>query len=386
MRVLFVIRDPPGFGGAERRLLEIGRRLVARGHEVHVLCGKTGPGLPDEQVLAGMLFNYIRLLPEIMFRFETLSFYLSRYLFYFLSAFWGARVRRIRPDIIVDYVTPSPSLVYLLARRMGIPCAGEIMEYRGFREWREAVDPVSGILGFLSQNLFFRILSYRRIITISEATRRQLEHGGIRAERIEVIPMAISPEDYRAPAGLRRAPARLVIVGRLMLQKGHRFLLDALPAVAVEVPDVRLIVVGDGPLLEPLSMQARRLGIADRVHFTGLVSEEDKIRILWESQLFVMPSVQEGFGLVVLEALACGLPVLAFDLPVFREILSPECGVRIPKGDQEALSREIVRLLKDPRRIREISEHNHTYVGRFDWESVVDSYEALLLALCKDAI
>ena len=349
-----------------------------------MLCGKTGPGLPDQMALAGILFNYIRLLPEFLFKFDRVAFYLSRYLFYFLSITWGPRIRRIAPDLIVDYVTPSPSLVYLIARAMGIPCAGEIMEYRGFRAWREAVDPVSGILGYLSQNILFRVFDYRRIITISEATRQQLVDGGIRPERIEVVPMAISPGDYAVQAVEARTAGQIVLVGRLMLQKGHRFLLEALPFVASQVPNVRLGVVGDGPLLEALTAQAQRLGIADRVHFTGLVSEDDKLRWLWHSQLFVIPSVQEGFGLVVLEAMACGLPVIGFDLPVFREILAPECGVIVPKADVEALGRAIVDSLKDETGLRRISAHNLDYVRRFDWDVVVDRYERLLQRLAKD--
>src|SRR5262245_33257882 len=128
MNILYIIRDSYHFGGgAELRLLEISRRLVARGHTIYIICGKTEPGLPDYEWVDGIHIYYLKLLPEAAFRFKRFSFYLSRYLFYLASITLGSLIAFISPDVIVDYISPSPSLVYLLARRFGLPCCAEAM-------------------------------------------------------------------------------------------------------------------------------------------------------------------------------------------------------------------------------------------------------------------
>ena len=384
MRILFVIRDPPGFGGAERRLLEMGKRLAARGHQVIVLCGKTGPNMPDEEDIDGVRLHYIRLLPENMFRFKRISFYLSRYLFYFLSFFWGRRISQINPDIIIEYVTPSPSMVYLLARRQRIPIVAEIMEYRGLELWLDAADPISARLGYISQHIFFRFFRYLRIITISQATKSQLEAGGLRTRKIHVIPPGINLRDYQPAGNVARTPGEILVVGRLMPQKGHRYLLEALPEVAQKCPEIHLTVVGDGPLREELELQAVDLGIADLVTFTGVVSETEKVAHLWRAELFVMPSTQEGFGMVLLEAMACGLPIAAFDLPVFHEILGESSGRFAPVRDTSALAAHIVDLLKDDLLREKMSAFNREYVKMFGWEDAVDALEGVLNEVLRE--
>ena len=381
MKLLYVNRDPPGFGGGERRLLEICKWLAGRGHGVHVLCGKTRPDLPDYEQIEGVHFHYLTLLPAFLFRFERFSFYFSRYWFYFLSAFFGRWIRRLEPDIIIDYVTPSPSLIYLLARLYGKPCVGVIMEYRNYRQWREVADPVSAHLGFIGQNIFFRRFRYDRIITISQATFRHLVNGGIQADRIQVIPLGVKKSDHMPDREIKRELNTLLVVGRLMPQKGHSYLLEAFDRVRRQIPDARLWVVGDGPLRERLSAVVREKGLANAVTFTGPVSEAEKVSRLWQATLFVMPSLQEGFGVVLLEAMVCELPIVAFDLPVYREWFNGARAAFVPRLDSAALAQAIVQLLQDKEARHEMAAHNRQCAGQYSWQTAAAAEERCLLAL-----
>lgn len=382
LTILNVIRDPPGFGGAETHLLEISKRLVARGHNVHVICGKTRLGLPDHEVIHGIHFHYLPLLASFLFRFKWLSFYLSRYLFYPATILLGRRIRQLAPDVIIDYVTPAPSFVYFLARQLGIPCGAEIMEYRGYREWDEVTDRVTTLLGYAAQNILFRRLRYQLIITISQATRRQLVRGGLPREAIKVAACGVNPADFNKhrPAAARR-DNRLIIVGRLMPQKGHIYLFDALDLVRQQVPDIQLYVVGEGPEQPKLMAYARQQELGDHIIFTGQLAEREKIRLLWQSTLFVMPSLQEGFGIVLLEAMACGLPIVAFDLPAYREFMNEQCGLRVPRLNTRAMADGIVQLLEDDSTRAAMSDHNLVHVRQFDWNRAALLRERLLYQL-----
>jgi glycosyltransferase involved in cell wall biosynthesis len=383
MKLLYVTRDPPGFGGAERRLLEITKWLAAKGHTVHVLCGKTRPNLPNYEQIHGVHFHYLTLLPRSLFRFKRFSFYASRYLFYFLSLFFGRWIRRLKPDIIIDYVTPSPSLIYLLARLYRKPCVGIIMEYRSYHQWREVADPVSAHFGFVGQNIFFRRFRYDQIITISQATYRQLIKGGIQGDRIQVIPLGIDPVDHLPDQTHPRRPNTLLVVGRLMPQKGHSYLFDALQLVRQQIPDARLWVVGDGPLRQRLSAIAQDKGLAQAVTFTGLVSEAEKVNRLWQATLFAMPSLQECFGAVLLEAMACELPIVAFDLPVYREWFNGARAAFVPRLDTAAMAEAIINMLNDAETRQQMAAHNKQCVAQYSWQTAAEMEEQCLLALSQ---
>jgi len=381
MKLLYVTRDPPGFGGAERRLLEICKWLAARGHTIHVLCGKTRPDLPNYHQQDGVHYHYHALLPQFLFKFKRFSFYASRYLFYFLSLFFGRYIRHINPDIIIEYITPSPSLVYPLARLHRKPCVGIIMEYRGYYQWREVADPISAHLGFIGQNIFFRRFRYDQIITISKATYRQLVNGGIPAERIQIIPLGVEQADHLPTKPVERRPNTILVVGRLMPQKGHSYLLDAFQLVNRQLPNTQLWVIGDGPLRERLLAATHDRGLADAVTFTGVIPEAEKVNRLWQATLFAMPSLQEGFGAVLLEAMACELPIVAFDLPVYREWFNGATAAFVPRLDTAAFAQAIIHLLQDKEAREKMAAHNKQCVAQYSWQTAGQMEEQCLMAL-----
>ncbi len=136
-------------------------------------------------------------------------------------------------------------------------------------------------------------------------------------------------------------------VGRLMPPKGHRYLIEAMPAIHRQYPNARLILAGDGDLRKSLEARARDMGIQDAVSFLG--SRNDIADILAVTEIFVLPSISEGTSLALLEAMAASKPIVATDIPGNSAILRHTSNCLLaPPADPEKLADAIVQLLKDP--------------------------------------
>lgn len=183
---------------------------------------------------------------------------------------------------------------------------------------------------------------------------------------ITVLPPAISTEEYDHArrsmdrAGVRRAfgaggegVCLTVTVSRLTEGKGHDDLWPMLTALPVDGVDVRLLLVGEGDLRADLQWRADASGVGSRVVFAG--TRGDVPEVLAAADLSVFPSHSEGLGLGVLEAMAAGLPVLAYDLPAYREFVEPgRSAVLVPTGDVPELSAAFSALVRDPQRAAEL--------------------------------
>ena len=195
-----------------------------------------------------------------------------------------------------------------------------------------------------------------RVIAISEAVRRHLEDRGIApAERIRVIHNALDPElfgDQPSPARTDpgRAPA-LGSIGRLRPQKGFQHLLEAFRLVLVRHPAATLEIVGDGPLRGELELRSRELGIAGAVRFSGVVPHARIPQLIDSWDLFVLSSVWEGFGMVLIEAMARARATVATRVEGVVEVVEEGVsGLLVPPADPGALARAVGGLLDDPER------------------------------------
>ena len=217
---------------------------------------------------------------------------------------------------------------------------------------------------------------YQVIACNSEATAEDLVHWcPATATRIRVIPNGIPLEDFEAaqPAKLdldSQRKARLVFVGRFDPQKDHQTILRALPML----PNVHLLLVGDGPLRAELEELARSLGITSRVSFLG--KRTDVAQVLKASDIYVHSTNSDGFGIAACEAMAAGLPVIASNVPGLAQVVGG-AGVLFPVGDHEALAHEVQELLSSPERRSEMSNAGRKRAQCFNIEKTVDGYLAM---------
>jgi glycogen synthase len=202
----------------------------------------------------------------------------------------------------------------------------------------------------------------------------------IEERRIAVIPNGVDPNDLRPSGDLQAmrkefaAPHEklVLLVGRLVYEKGFQLALDALPAVIEQVGNVRFLVAGSGTHEAALRSQAECLGLGEHGTFLGWIGDDVLHSLYRIADLCVVPSIYEPFGLVALEAMASGCPCIVADTGGLREVVpvGERVGLRFNGGDPEHLSVMIERLLVDDqlrdRLVTEASEH----VLRFDWDDI----------------
>lgn len=228
-------------------------------------------------------------------------------------------------------------------------------------------------------------LAYRRtahIIAVSEPIRQRLvERDGVPAERVTVIPCAMPEDSLRQPAPalpekLRGRPL-VGVVARLEPEKGVDVLLRATPRILDRRPECALVVVGDGPLRATVEDLAARLGLGGQVHFLGF--RPDVRALLPLLKVLVVPSLSEGAPLVVLEAMAAAVPVVASAIGgIPDQIRHDEEGLLVPPGNDAALAAAVLSLLEDPALARRYGEAARRKMEQeFQFEEMVDRIEGI---------
>ncbi len=224
-----------------------------------------------------------------------------------------------------------------------------------------------------------------RVITVSNAAREELiSHTPIRPEQIEVVPHAVeelessttAQEHIRNELHLGTDPV-VVWVGTVEPRKNLEMLLRAWSDVIEALPAARLVLIGPtgwGASAGAISKLAPQLG--DHLVVAGRRSDEDRNALIAGADLLVMPSIHEGFGLPVLEAMQLGTAVLASDIPALREAAAG-AAVHVPPHDVEGWSSEILALLRDPSRREQLVAAGKAVATSRSWEQVADETHAV---------
>ena len=246
------------------------------------------------------------------------------------------------------------------------------------------------------QRLKRRIMDKSAALTVvSKAMKKTVVDMGAAPDKVEVIPMGVDLKGLFTPdPGVQRKTDELLFVGRLVEVKGLQILLDAMPKVLAKHPGIRLVVAGAGPLESELRASAAKLNMTDCVDFLGMVPQLKLPSLYQQATLAVFPfivtksGVQEGFGLVVVEAMGCCCPVIAGDLPAIQDtVVHEENGLIFPSGNAQVLADSILKLLDDPEfRARLAGEGRKSVVQNFDWEIIAGKYGKIYQALLHSLI
>jgi len=236
---------------------------------------------------------------------------------------------------------------------------------------------------------------YRRVIAISHGIRHVLLAEGLAPERVVCVHSAVDTARYRpgcADSGWLRREFRLppggavlAMVAQFIPRKGHRVLLDALPAVWAEHPETRVLLFGQGPEHPAIAAEVARRGWAERVRLPGF--REDLDRVLPCVDLVVHPAALEGLGVSLLQAAACGVPIVATRAGGIPEVVEDGAnGTLVAPGDAAALGAAIARLLSDPAlRERYGAAGRALAIERFSVDAMVAGNRAVYEAVLREA-
>lgn len=320
-----------GGGGAEKHLVRIANALDRDRFRVSVAVARGG-GSYEGELAADVGYH-----PLPGGRMRSAALPLRRLL------------ARERPDVLCSFMDHANCVALLASRRLpGAPVVVAGVQNPPSSSLNAVPAPVRGALRAGMRALYPRADA---VVALSAGVGHEMERmiPGVRG-RVAVIPNAGMDGAAEPPSAAPARPAGegpvLVACGRLVPQKGYPVLLRALARVRERVP-ARLRILGEGPLRDELGALARELGVADAVSFEGF--RPDPARFMAAADVFVLSSEYEGFGNVIVEAMAAGAPVVATDCPYGPgEILEGgRHGLLVPPGDAERFAGAVLRVLGD---------------------------------------
>ena len=369
---------------------ELNRRLVDS-FEVHVVCPHA-PGAARQEVLDGVIVHRFRYGPDAM---ETLvqnggiltnlkhapwKWAVVTFFFLGLLAATSNQLRQIRPHVIhAHWIVPQGMALALLGffsnRRPPI-----LLTSHG--------GDLFGLRGHLFSVLKRWVLKKASAVTVvSRPMATEAARLGARDGQISVIPMGVDFDGrFSLDARVERVAGQILFVGRLVEKKGVKYLIQALPSIRQRVPDSHLVIVGSGPELPELTALVSELGLQDCVEFRGAMSQDALPDLYRRAAVFVAPFVdaasgdREGLGLVSIEAIACGCPVVVGDVPVVADIfLDTEMDMRAIPGNPGSLAQKVGDVLAAPETaLRRTLDVRQRLAGQLSWEIVTMRYSALL--------
>jgi glycosyltransferase involved in cell wall biosynthesis len=281
-------------------------------------------------------------------------------------------------DIVVEDINKLPFFMPLYTDIPVVPVIPHLFGTTVFREANWAI----GSYVVTAEKLIPLVFRKNRFIVISPSTKDDIVNRGIPAERIEVILCGLDHGRYRDLGLERYERPTIVHLGRLRRYKSVEVAMKAMETVRRSIPDARLLIVGDGPWRAELEKYAACLDLGDAIVFTGYLGGDELIEMLNRAHLLFNPSPKEGWGLTVVEANACGVPVIASDRPGLKDsVVDGVTGQLVPYGDAEAFGENAVRLLGDPDLWNEMSRSAVVRTDELTWERCARETEEFLLSV-----
>ncbi|MGZ7208618.1 MAG: glycosyltransferase family 4 protein [Methanobacterium sp.] len=350
-------------GGGERRYFEIAKRLVERGYHVDVICMKI-EGVDNNELIEGINIHHIG--PKIKdppYRnaFNFIHFIISAYL-------W---ILKKNYDLI-DTQTFVPLLPgFLGARIKRIPVIGTIHDVSSGEGDQWLIH--SKLASFFEK--FLLRLPFDQIITVSDATKNSLvQKYGVKSRRIKVIPNGVDLKLVDSISKEEKEKDSVIYVGRLAPHKHVDDLINAINSLKKDFKDLNLKIIGEGTQKDNLIKLVNNLNLNGRVDFLSNIEYSEVIRNMKNSAILVLPSTREGFGMVLVEANACNLPVIAYNSGGVVEVIEDKKnGFLVEPRNNNELIQKIRFLLQNEDIAREMGVYGRKKAEKlFNWDKIVD--------------
>ncbi len=356
--------DNPLRGGQPVRTYEINKRLAKR-HEITVFTS-TYPGAKRCVIKDGIKYKRLGI--------RIPGFGLSPHLTFLATL--GPRLASSNPDLVVEEFTP-PIGFCLLPMWTSRPVIS-VVQWFFFGHWEKRYKlPFSKIMALIARKRM-----YRYFIVQTDAMKKTIMNyvpGAI----VEKIPCGINPDNFLEPG----ASSNFVLyLGRVEKQgKGVDLLLKVWRIICSR-NKVPLIIAGDGHDRQFLEKLVTRYGLSEVIKFVGKVHGSDKKRLLRECRFVVMPSREETFGLVALEAMAASKSVVAFDIPHLNEVLRPDWSILVPPFNLELFSSAVIDLWRDKDSCKKLGRIACKQARNYLWDRLAEKQEIFYTQVLENSL
>ncbi|MFH1388411.1 MAG: glycosyltransferase [Patescibacteria group bacterium] len=365
--VVIALNSGEQLGGVERQVGDIVKGL-AKDFNFTVVC--KGGSMVKEYQASGA--NFVELYPRLDFD--------PLYVFKLLKL-----VKPLNPIALHAHELKAGFNAMLAGFLAGTPAriyhVHTPITYWQLPKWKK---PILFKLNLVANKIAGNFLATKVIALTKSIKIERVEKEGINPSKIEIVPNGIGIKVYpKSPTALRihwKIPREAFVIGnigRLTVEKGHEVLIRAFSKILQKNNNAYLVLAGDGNLRESLEGLCRKLNISSKVRFLGSFKNDQKYQILTSFDLFVSPSLAEGFGISIIEAMNAEVPVLASNLPVFKDVGKDTINY-FERGDSDDLAQKILNFKYNEKKIKEA----YDLVAKiYSMEKFLDSYKKLYSVL-----
>lgn len=356
-------------GGAERRIYELAIRLAKKGHEIHIYGIQWWDG---NEVIERNGITYHGVC-------QPLPLYVNgkRSIKEALVFSWGL-LRHLKGKDFTIYDVSSFPYFSCLSTKLVSTIQHTPMVITWHEIWGNYWYKYLGRKGIFGKIIEIVVIkSNKKMIAVSNMTKQKLVYHG--AKDIFLISNGIDLDKINSIKSTadKSYHSDIIFVGRLIEDKHVDVLIRAIQITSTVLPDIHGIIVGDGPEHHSLIELSEKLGMTDNITFTGFLDEEDVVRYMKSSKMMVLPSTREGFGMVVVEAFACGLPVIAVksnDCAV-SEIINNGLNGFMVVLSEENIAEKIIELMDHPESRATMSVNAIDAATKYSWDILTDEIE-----------
>jgi len=372
MKIAFVSDAiyPYNEGGKEKRLFEVTTRLAKKGHDINLYCMKWWEGSRNKTENGVHLHAICK----------YYSLYLGKRRSIVQALMFGlACLKLIKEDfdiVDVDHMPHFPlfftKLVCLLKRKIMIATWHEVW---GKDYWQEYLG-LKGIFGCIVEKL--SVFMPNEIISVSNHTTNKLKSNLKFKKKIYTIPNGNDFEKIQEIKSSRRK-SDVIFAGRLLNNKNVDILIKSVQLIKEKIPKIKCLIIGDGPEKKNLEVLTQKLNLEKNIKFLGFLENHDDVyAIMKSSKVFVLPSTREGFGIVVIEANACGIPVITIDHKdnAARDLIEEGKNGFVCQLDENEIAKKIIRILKNNSSL-EMQKLCMDLAKKYDWDKIVDEIEGV---------
>jgi glycosyltransferase involved in cell wall biosynthesis len=352
-------------GGSEIYIREISERWVSLGHAVTLFCGQNLAGnLPSEEMQQGV---------RIIRKGGRFSVYIWAF-YYFLREF------RTWCDVIVDAQNGIPFFTPLYSRK---PKTVIVHHMHGKQFFVELPFPFN-IIGFCIERYLFPLF-YKGvdIIAVSKSTKHELMKVGFLPDDIHVVYNGVTAHHSRGADNHKFITPTILYLGRIKKYKRVDHLIEIMPEIVKHVPTVRLLIAGWGTEASSVIDISMRGALRKKIKIIGPVSEKEKKYLLQKSWVFVNPSMNEGWGISIIEANSYGTPAVAYNVPGLSESIR-DGKTGLLAHDKNEFTQQIIRLLKNNTLRAALGKEAIAWSHQFSWEKTANESLKRITSHAKD--